>query len=165
MTFTATQSFTSFDNSLDAVSNATVAFERLSTDEKLGVLWEIYANMGGMITSAATGAATLQFAQGLLDSVQALSPEQQLGFMRDLVTRTNTDLTRAYGVLTNNTKLAFWFQLAEWMRAGKVIQVPDTFALSSTANAVFSQISMLEFNQQITLLRKAVVAMGFDPLA
>ena len=165
MTFTATQSFTSFDSSLDSVTNASLAFERLSTDEKLGLLWKIYDNMGGMITPAATGAATLHFAQGLLNQVKSLTPDQQLGFMRDLVTRTSTELTRSYGVLTNNTKLAFWFQLAEMMRAGTVIQVPDTFALSSAANTVFNQVAMLEFNQQITLLRKAVVAMGYDPLA
>ena len=165
MTFTANQAFTSFDTSLDAVSNASLAFNRLSTDEQLGLLWKIYDNMGGMVTPAATGASTLHFAQGLLDKVQSLSHDDQLNFMRDLVNRTNTDLTRAYGVLTNNTKLAFWFQLAEMMRAGEVVPVPKFYALPAAAKAVLNQIVQLEFNQQITLLRKSVVSMGYDPFA
>ena len=165
MTYTANQVFTTSSDSLDAVSSASLAFSRLSTEEQLGLLWKIYENMGGMITPAATGSATLLFAQGLLEQVQNLDAESQLAFMRDLVNQVNTDLTRAYGVLTNNTKLAFWFQLAEMMRSGQVIPVPNTYILSPSAQRVFSQITRLEFNQQITLLRKSVVSMGYDPFA
>ena len=151
--------------SLEPVPVALAAFNRLSTDDKLGLLWVIYDNMGGSITPAATGVARLQFTQGLLAQVKALNYEQQLQFMRDLANCSNTAMTRAYGLLTNNTKLAFWYQLAELMRTGDVIPAPPGYTLSSAANLVFSTISALEFNQQITLLRQAVVGMGFDPLA
>lgn len=141
-------------------------FNRLSTDDKLGVLWFIYTEMGnGAVTPAATGAARLQFATGLLDQVRALSPNEQLAFMRDLVNRAGTPMTRAYGVLTNNTKLAFWYQLAEMMKAGDVIGVPSVYKLSPRASEVYSSIVALEFGQQITLLRQSVISMGYDPFA
>ena len=85
--------------------------------------------------------------------------------MRDLVAKKNTPLTRSYGVLSNNTKLAFWYQLAEAMRTGEVVPVPSFYKLSQTALEVFGQLSKLEFNQQITVLRQAVVDMGVDPIA
>jgi hypothetical protein len=147
------------------VSNAISAFKGLTTDEQLGLLWVLYDNMGRSITPAAPGAARLQFAEGLLTQVKGMSHTEQLQFMRDLVNRTSTPLTRAYGVLTNNTKLAFWFQLAEEMRAGTVVPVPVTYKLGDAGQAVFGQISKLDFNQQITIMRQAVITMGVDPLA
>jgi hypothetical protein len=147
------------------VADAIAAFQGLTTDEQLGLLWIIYDNMGRAITPAAPGAARLQFAEGLLTQVKAMEPQAQLQFMRDLAEKKSTSLTRAYGVLTNNTKLAFWYQLAEEMRAGTVIPVPRFYKLDQDAQRVFGQISTLDFNQQITVLRQAVVDMGVDPLA
>ncbi len=165
MTFT-TNTFSSQSVSLfDSVSAAVASFNRLSTDEKLGVLWFIYKEMGGAVTPAATGAARLQFAEGLLEQVKTFSPSEQLTFMRDLVNQARTPMTRAYGVLTNNTKLAFWYQLAELMKSGDVIEVPSTYKLSRSASEVYSRILALEFGQQITVLRKAVINMGYDPFA
>lgn len=147
------------------VSEAIAAFQGLTTDEQLGLLWIIYDNMGRSITPAAPGAARLQFAEGLLTQIKAMEPQDQLQFMRDLAEKKNTSLTRAYGVLTNNTKLAFWYQLAEEMRSGTVIPVPRFYKLDKEGQRVFGQISTLDFNQQITVLRQAVVEMGVDPLA
>ncbi len=146
------------------VSSAISAFKGLATDEQLGLLWVLYDNMGQAITPAAPGAARLQFAEGLLAQVRAMTGTEQLQFMRDLVERKSTPFTRAYGVLTNNTKLAFWFQLAEDMGSGTVIPVPGTYKLGSAALELFGQIATLDFNQQITVLRQAVIAMGVDPI-
>ncbi|WOD41488.1 orange carotenoid protein N-terminal domain-containing protein [Nodosilinea sp. E11] len=165
MTYTLSAPGTASVGLATPVSSAIAAFNNLATDEQLGLLWVLYDNMGRAITPAAPGAARLQFAEGLLAQVREMAPADQLQFMRDLVERKNTPATRAYGVLTNNTKLAFWFQLAEAMRAGTVIAVPDYYKMGDAAVALFGQISTLDFNQQITVLRQAVVAMGVDPLA
>ena len=165
MTYTISQAFTTKSSTQAAVPNAIAAFKRLSTDDQLGLLWTLYRNMGGAITPAAPGAARLQFAEGLLQQVQAMPPEAQLQFMRDLVKKKNTPETRSYGILTNNTKLAFWYQLAILMDEGKVIPVPEQYKMSETAIGVFAQIAKLEFGQQITVMRQAVVGMGVDPLA
>ena len=165
MTYTVSQAFNVKSPIQTAVPNAIEAFNRLTTDDKLGLLWSLYRNMGSTITPAAPGAARLQFAEGLLQQVQAMPAEAQLQFMRDLIRKKNTPETRSYGVLTNNTKLAFWYQLAVLMDEGKVIPVPEQYKLSGAAVAVFSQIAKLEFGQQISVMRQAVVDMGVDPLA
>ncbi|ELS05506.1 Orange carotenoid protein [Xenococcus sp. PCC 7305] len=164
MTYT-TDRITQSTNVLDVVSTVQATINTLSTDEQLGLFWVIYENLGGAITPAAPGAAREQFTQGLLTKVKALSYEEQLQFMRDLVNRINNPLTRSYGVFTNNNKLAFWYQLAEGMTTGEIVPVPDDYKLSNAGLSVFSQITRLEFGQQITLLRKFVVGMGVDPLA
>ena len=165
MTYTSSAPAIASIGAVTPVASAIAAFKSLATDEQLGLLWVLYDNMGRAITPAAPGAARLQFAEGLLAQVRAMVPSEQLQFMRDLVERKSTPATRAYGVLTNNTKLAFWYQLAEAMRAGAVIAVPDYYKLGSDAVAVFGQISKLDFNQQITVLRQAVVSMGVDPIS
>ena len=166
MTFTTTNISSQPVSLFDAVPAILALFNRLSADEKLGVLWFIYEEMGrGAVTPAATGAARLQFAEGLLAQMKALSPNEQLAFMRDLVNQARTPMSRSYGVLTNNTKLAFWYQLAEMMKAGDVSGVPSTYKLSRSASEVYSRILTLEFGQQITILRQAVVGMGYDPFA
>ncbi|NEQ98619.1 MAG: Orange carotenoid protein [Cyanothece sp. SIO2G6] len=165
MTFVTDRALSQSAVAFDAVEQALAAFNRLTVNDRLGVLWEVYTRMGNGVTPAATGAARLQFAQGLLDQVKQLSHEEQLRFMGDLVNSYSTPMTRAYGILTNNTKLAFWYQLAEMMQSGEVIPVPLGYKLSASARQVFSSIVTLEFGQQIAVLRRIVIPMGYDPLA
>lgn len=169
MTFTANPSTLFSDptafTSANAVAQTTAQFKRLSVDDQLAALWFIYKQLGRSITPAAPGAARLQLAEGLLEQIKQMPPASQLQVMRDLVLGTNTPLTRAYGVFSANTKLGFWYQLAELMKEGTVIPVPDNYKLSADAAQVICAIEELEFNQQITMLRNAVVDMGVDPLA
>ena len=165
MTYSTVTSLNNRSTSINAVEAAINAIQQLTTDDQLGLLWTLYGNMGRSITPAAPGAARLQFAAGLLEQVKTMSHPLQLRFMRDLVENNDTPETRAYGVLTNNTKLAFWYQLAVLMDAGEVIPVPEYYRLSEAGLRIFDDISRLEFGQQITVMRQAVVAMGVDPLA
>ncbi|MEL6604864.1 MAG: orange carotenoid protein N-terminal domain-containing protein [Cyanobacteria bacterium J06614_10] len=135
-------------------------FESLTTDEKLGLLWVVYENMGGSITPAAPGAAATQFTENLLNTVKSMSESDQMAFMRDLVDHNSTEHTEAYGGFSEDNKLVFWYQLSEGMSAGEIIQVPDDYELSNAGMQVFNKITQLDFNQQITLLRHAVVDMG-----
>lgn len=148
-----------------AVPNAVAAIQSLSVDDQLGLLWVLYENMGGLVTPAAPGATQrIQLAGGLIYEVANLAHEQQLQVMRDLAAGVNTPITRAYGTLSSNNKLAFWYQLAEWMRSGDVIPVPAGYDLSAPTTAVFKKIVALNFNQQIAVLRLVVGKMGVDPL-
>ncbi len=72
MTFTTDRVLSPSTVSFDAVGSAIEAFNGLTVNDKLGVLWEVYKSMGDSVTPAATGAARLQFAQGLLDQVKNL---------------------------------------------------------------------------------------------
>ena len=81
------------------VPEVSARIQRLATDDQLALLWFIYLEMGKSITPAAPGAARLQLAEGLLTQVKALSPEEQMGFMRDLVAQRNTPpQSRLWGV-------------------------------------------------------------------
>ncbi len=166
MTFTSQSAANLFSSTQAAnpIQATTAAFQRLSTDDQLAALWYIYTEIGRSITPAAPGAARLQLAEGILNQIRQMAPPEQLQVMRDLVNRVNTPISRAYGVLSANTKLGFWFQLAEWMKDGSVIPVPANYQKSGDVSQMILTLQNLEFNQQITVLRNAVVNMGVDPL-
>ncbi|MDJ0725268.1 MAG: orange carotenoid protein N-terminal domain-containing protein [Prochloraceae cyanobacterium] len=167
MTYTTDSALKYFSNPelAEAVPATISLFQRLNVDDQLGLLWFAYTEIGRSITPAAPGAARLQFAQGLLEQIQAMSHEQQLEVMRDLAKKLDTPISRAYGVLTNNTKLAFWYKLAELMEQGKVVPVPASYKMSTEAVNLLARIQNLDFSQQITVLRKVAADMGRDPFA
>ncbi|MEM9271636.1 MAG: orange carotenoid protein N-terminal domain-containing protein [Cyanobacteria bacterium P01_F01_bin.143] len=156
----------SYTNIFATVPQAVEGIQRLSIDEQLGLLWVLYENMGSLVTPAAPDATErIKISGGLINEVVSLPQQEQLKFMQDLVAQVNNPLTRAYGTLTSNNKLAFWYQLAEFMRSGDVIAIPEDYQLSAPANVVLNKVVALEFNQQIAVLRLIVGKMGINPLA
>lgn len=166
MTFTSDSASTRLANiQADAVASTTAIFQSLSVDDQLAVLWYTYTEMGRSITPAATGAARLQLAEGLLNQIKQMSHAEQLQVMRDLASQNNTQFTRSYGILSANTKLAFWYELSELMVKGVVVPVPLDYKISRDGSQVLEALKQLDFGQQITVLRKVVAEMGVDPLA
>lgn len=172
MTFTADSASFRFSNpyiagvrSVDVVPAVTAQIQRLSVDDQLALLWYAYTEMGRSITPAAPGAARLQLAAGLLNQIRQASYGEQLQIMRDLATNANTAASRAYGVLSVNTKLAFWYQLAEWMTQGIVVPMPSDYQFSTPGQEALEALKQLDMGQQITVLRNVVSPMGVDPLA
>lgn len=149
----------------DAVQTVTTQIKGLQVDDQLALLWYVYTEMGRAITPAALGSARLQLAEGLLNQVKQMSYAEQLQFMRDLALNTNTPQTLAYGILTGNTKLAFWYQLAEWMSQGIVVPMPSDYRTAPEAEQALEILKQLDMGQQITVLRNIVINMGVDPLA
>lgn len=147
------------------VPEVSARIQRLTTDDQLALLWFVYREMGKSITPAAPGAARLHLAEGLLEQIRNMSDEEQLAVMRDLVAKRNTPISRSYGVLSVNTKLAFWYRLAQWMDDGTVVGMPPAYQLSAAAKDVLNiLVTKADFSQQISILRKAVIDMGIDPL-
>lgn len=172
MTFTSDSASTSLSNALnqsnqsaDAVSSTTAVFQSLTADDQLAVLWYVYTEMGRSITPAATGVARLQLAEGLLSQIKQMSYAEQLDVMRDLVAHKNTPICRSYGILSNNTKLAFWYELSELMVKHLVVPMPVGYQLSRDGLQVLEAIKVLDFGQQISVLRNVVAEMGVDPFA
>ena len=152
-------------NLADPVTATTAQFKQLTVDDQLAVLWYAYTEMGRSITPAAPGAARLQFAEGILAQIKKMAYDEQLQVMRDLASNANTPISRSYGVLSVNTKLAFWYQLGEMMVQGTVVPMPAGYQLSEAGRSVLEMIKQLDMGQQITVLRNTVVNMGVDPLA
>lgn len=142
---------------------ATVArFKQLSAEDQLALIWFAYLEMGKSITIAAPGAANMQFAENTLNEIRGMSFQEQSQVMCDLANRADTPICRTYAIWSSNIKLGFWYQLGEWMDEGVVAPIPEGYELSANAAAVFQAICNLESGQQITVLRNAVVDMGFD---
>ncbi len=172
MTYTTESASNIFSNSFnsniqlaDTVPATIALIKRLGVDDQLALLWYAYTEMGRSITPAAPGAARLQLAEGLLNSFKQMSHAEQLQAMRDLVIKKNTSISRAYGILSNNTKLAFWYELSELMVKGFVVPMPPGYQPSRDVVQTLETIKQLDFGQQITVLRSVVADMGVDPLA
>jgi len=142
---------------------AIALFDQLSVDDQLALLWYAYTEMGRSITPAAVGAARLQFAEGLLNQIKQMPEAEQMRVMRDIAKRADTPPSRSYGFFSVNTKLAFWYELAELMKQGVVAAVPSGYAMSPGVEVVLDTIKKLDPGQQITVLRNTVVDMGFEP--
>ncbi|MGB3496255.1 MAG: orange carotenoid protein N-terminal domain-containing protein [Elainellaceae cyanobacterium] len=165
MPFTIDTARSIFPNTLaaDAVPATVARFEQLGAEDQLALIWFAYLEMGNTITVAAPGAANMQFAENTLSQIRQLSFQEQSQAMCDLANRADTPICRAYATWTPNIKLGFWYRLGEWMEEGIAAPIPEGYQLSANAAAVLRDIKNLESGQQITVLRNAVVGMGFDP--
>ncbi len=137
------------------------AFEGLNTDEKLALLYYAYEKMGDSITPAAPTAANPEIAPRLLGEFYNLSDDEQLAVMRAIVNREDTDLSRAYGALTQNNQLVVWYAWAKAM-GDTVVDIPSDYQASQAINKVLSQIEGLDFEGQISMLREIAGNMGYS---
>jgi hypothetical protein len=137
------------------------AFEGLSTDEKLALLYYVYKKMGDSITPAAPTAANPEIAPRLLGEFYELSDDDQLAVMREIVNREDTELSRAYGALTENNQLVVWYAWARGM-GDTVVDLPQGYQPTQAINDALSQIEGLDFEGQISLLREVAGNMGYS---
>lgn len=147
----------------NVVPFTTQSFSQLSAEDQLALIWFAYTEMGKTITVAAPGAANMIIAQGILEQIKQMPAAAQTQVMQDLANRTDTPICRSYASFTMNIKLGFWYQLGEWMAQGLVAPIPSGYQLSPEATEVLQAIQNADPGQQITILRNAVVSMGFDP--
>ncbi|MBD0363385.1 MAG: Orange carotenoid protein [Coleofasciculus sp. C3-bin4] len=138
------------------------ALKGLSVDDQLGLLWFVYTKIGSSVTPAAPGAAGSEIAQGLFNQVKELSHEEQLQVQRDIVSNADTLISREYGSLSPETKLAFWYFLAQGMENGTIIPVPPDYELPQEGKDLLARIESMDFQQQIDFLRGAVLPMGAE---
>lgn len=146
----------------DAIPATVARFNQLSAEDQLALIWFAYLEMGKTITIAAPGAASMVLAENTLNEIRQMTPLQQTQTMCDLTNHADTPICRTYASWSVNIKLGFWYQLGEWMEQGIVAPIPEGYKLSANASAVLQAIQELEAGQQITVLRNAVVDMGFD---
>lgn len=153
-----------FPNTLsaDAVPATIARFAQLGAEDQLALIWFAYLEMGKTITVAAPGAANMQFAENTMNQIRKMTPLEQSQVMCDLANRSDTAIGRTYATWSPNIKLGFWYQLGEWMEKGIVAPIPEGYQLSANAAAVLQAIRNLDSGQQITVLRNAVVDMGYD---
>lgn len=152
-----------FANLNQNVDASDAKFDQLSVDDQLALLWYAYTRIGESITPAAPAAASPEIASGLFQQVLDLNPQDQLEAMRDIANRKDNRISREYGSLSANTKLAFWYRLAQGMENGTIIGMPDDYQMSQQANKLLGAVETMDFEQQITFLRDAAMDMGAEP--
>jgi Orange carotenoid protein, N-terminal/Nuclear transport factor 2 (NTF2) domain len=164
MPFTIDSARGIFPNTLaaDTVPATIARFVQLNAEDQLALIWFAYTEMGTTITVAAPGAASMVLAEGTMNEIKAMPFPAQTQVMCDLANRADTPICRTYASWSVNIKLGFWYQLGEWMAQGTVAPIPTGYKLSANASAVLQAIRTLEPGQQITVLRNAVVDMGYD---
>ena len=152
-----------FANLEDDVTQALQAFRGLNVDDQLALLWFVYTKMGDSITPAAPGRAGEDIAASLFEQVKVLSHEEQLQVQRDLLTNADTLIGREYGSLSANTKLLFWYRLAQGMESATIVPMPPNYELTGEAKELLAALETADFEQQITFLRDAVEPTGAQP--
>jgi hypothetical protein len=134
--------------------------QSLSVDDQLAVLWYAYEAIGDSITPGGPKAAGFEIAQGLVDRMKNMSEEDQLQVQRDVAGRADTTVSREYGSASPSTKLAFWYLTAKETAAGNLVQVPADYQIADNAQEFLNQLKGLNFEQQIDLIKEAVIPMG-----
>ena len=145
-----------------AVPAIVEAFNRLSAEDRLALLWFAYTEMGVTITPAAMQAANMMFAEKTLAQIEQMPASEQTQVMCDLINHTDTPICCTYAYFGMNVKLGFWYQLGEWMKQGIVAPIPEGYKLSAKASDALQAIRQLEGGQQLTVLRDIVVNMGYS---
>lgn len=144
----------------EGTQNIVNHFEKLSTDDKLAVLYWIYEKMGDSITPAAPGAAEPNIAPMLMDDYYNLSEDEQLQIMRDIVERKDTVYSHAYGALSANNQLVVWYAWAVGM-GDRIVDMPADYQSTPDTDRILSEIEKAEFEEQISILREIAGGMGY----
>lgn len=146
----------------EEVKQTVQVFDNLGTDEKLAFLYFVYEKMGDSVTPAAPAAAEPNLAPKLLGSeFYDLSEDDQLQVMRDIVDNRDTELSRAYGALTENNQLLVWYAWAQGM-GDTVVDLPADYKASEETNRLVPQLEKLDFESQISFLRQVAGEMGYS---
>ena len=146
----------------NAVKNELESFFNLSVDDQLAFLWYVYEGIGSSITPAAPGTAGEDIAEGLFNQVKDKSHEEQLQIQRDIAGKKDTQISREYGSLGENTKLLFWYILAQGMEEETIVPMPDDYEMAEKGKNLLAQVQKMEYEKQITFLREAVMPMGAE---
>jgi hypothetical protein len=147
----------------DVVPATLARFNQLSVEDKLALIWFAYLEMGKTLSISTPEPVNMQFVSSTLTQIRLMSFSEQSQLMFDLASRTDRPICRLYATWSVNIKLGFWFQLGKWMEEGLVTPIPSGYELSANALAVLQAIRVVDPGQQITILRNAVVDMGFEP--
>lgn len=143
----------------EETQKAVKAFENLATDDQLALFYYIYQKMGDSITPAAPEATDPELAPLLLGNFFNLEDDQQLGIMRDIVERKDTEYSRAYGALKENNQLMVWYAWAVAM-GDTVVGMPGDYQPTQVINDILSQVEGLDFQEQISMFREIASNMG-----
>lgn len=133
-------------------------FQQLDAEQQLAALWYVYESLGATTVESPDDNKESDSSVELYNQLKSKSKDEQLQFMRDVLSGQNNDLTSAYAKLSNTTKVALWYRLGEGMAEGSVVQVPSDYQLSGSAKELVSAISEIDFEQRYIFIRDVLLS-------
>ncbi|MBD2103101.1 orange carotenoid protein N-terminal domain-containing protein [Leptolyngbya sp. FACHB-261] len=152
-----------FTNASENLDPTVESIQRLNADDQLALLWFFYTDIKDKLRPGNAIDTGMDLANALIHQVQQLSADEQLQAQRDVVNRTDNQISRTYGSFSASAKLAFWYRLSQEIEQGTVVPVPANYKLPDEAQNLFDTFKSLDFEEQIALVRKAVFPMGTQP--
>lgn len=132
-------------------------FKALSEDDQLATLYAIYGGLGDERVENPDDNKESDSSLDLFNEVSNKSQDEQLQFMRDLLNKQDNDLTGKYNQLSDTTKIALWYRLAQGMEKNNVVGIPAEYSLSSEAQEIVSAMNANSFEQSYIFMRDALV--------
>lgn len=162
---------------MDSINKSVAAFKQLDIDDRLAALALIYQDVASAVPANALSSSSA--VTGLVSKVQELSQERQVDALRDLlpatkndqnettldpnpskaltelVTGGNTIPTHEYGTMPTESKLAFWYQVAQKLGNG-VVGIPSDYSPSAKVTELLSSLNSLDTEQKVSFLTQAL---------
>lgn len=140
-----------------ALSNYVEKFQACGADDKLAILWRIYNHIGEERIENPDNNKESDSSLELYGKLKDRSEEEQLQFMRDVVSKESNDLTNEYSQLSDTTKIATWYRLGQGMTDNAVVQMPDDYSLSGEAKEIADNIGSISFEQCYIFMRDVLL--------
>jgi Orange carotenoid protein, N-terminal len=164
---------------INPLRQAVSVFQRLDIDDQLAVLALLYQEIADTIPANVIDSLPTQEANNLVAQLQQLSPEEQLNALRDslpaesndqdevmldpnpskalteLVQGGTTIPTGEYGHMKTESKLAFWYLLAERLGTN-VIGIPNDYKPSENVAQVLNTLKSLNSDELVSFLKRVL---------
>jgi hypothetical protein len=98
----------------------------------------------------------LEEANSLIDSIKAMSPDDQLQIQKDILAGSDREEFSTYKSYSSNQRLFFWYQLAAEIEQGSVVEFPSDYQLSNEGQELLKSLKTIGFTQQLTFIRDVV---------
>jgi len=163
---------------IETPEQAVRVFQQLPVDERLAMIDAILADMGDAIAATPAGTNRSQAIADLIEQVQDMRQENQIAFLRDVLSEKSTDQDAIaldphpskamvelipgmtsplenYRSLDPDARLVFWQQMQRAM-GGNLMSAEMNPAFSSEASALATSFESWEMGQQINFLKRLI---------
>lgn len=165
---------------LEPVAQALEALNKLSIDDRLTAMALIYQDVSGSISADTIGAPSSEVS-GLVSKIGEKPQDRQLDALRDILTAGKNDQgevaldpnpskalgelvtgggeeipTGEYGSLDTESKLMFWYQIAQKLGGS----IPSNISPSSELSEVLNSVKSFDEEKRMSFLKRLVGQVG-----
>lgn len=164
---------------LEPAQQAVEALKKLSIDDQLAALASIYGEVASSLSADTLGTPSSQVS-GLVSQIEQKPQDRQVDALKDLLTSGKNDQgevaldpnpskaltelvtgggetipTGEYNALDTQSKLLFWYQIAQKL-GSTIVSIPSNFSPSSEVTELLSTLKSLDDEKRMSFLKKVV---------